>query len=1016
MTAYAGDVIRRRSTRISKMILLALALIVTLMMVILPMAGGATGASAGWFENLTCGTDLGTSTSYQNTDDTLSNDELMSNGGKYSAMDIYKNSLKWTTYNGYLGDDEDKLNNFDMKSLKGVSTDGKEKNNVKEASGTMRVGPQCIGRWATTSVANALLGLTGLITSVMNLFVSYAVNPGVICPDPAKPHAGCINLLPILAGNGGEGQQGIIGALYNGLFISLAGLVAIIVAVWMILKAVKGEARNAIFGIIWTVLSFALFVIVLTHPLMLAEAPMKVSTTLGSCMVEALNGHSCISDASSSGPGVDSTQSSAGQLCLINPKNNVTADQRLALDSRMSTCKLWKAFALEPWSEGQFGMSYESLETATTDLIGKSPSKDSLDYWKNMKTSLEADSTNSLCKSTKSQLSNVALYQLDLMTDVHDCKGAGGGSYHSNSKTAQDPGVYNDWYYLIDIMSQARTDNGTGAENISHSWNTWSGSSSGVRNSLGLVALISALLAATIIIPSSIYALGYMFIGTILTVFAPMFMLIGLQPTVGRKMFLGWLELETGAVLKYFFMVLWVSVVVEIFGAILGSSTSSMVTLAFIIAMAATLKAYRKELTQIFGNIDLGGKKLSNAIGQRFSSAAGKVKGLAGAYAGGAAAGLINGQGGVKSRLTSMHDMAKFQVMQQGKYMGGAVGNAFMSADKIHDNRRHKMVKEAQAQNDLADSQASKANLEASLSRDQTNTEAAQGFTGFKLDDPNADVNALNRKNSEIAAANADPKLKGLEEVDKAEADGRKAWRERVDNAQKLGLVDSHNPDGIYRSTDEHDIDANEAAYSLNQAERSKLRSTAIVFTDDSGKQHLQFASDKDEKRYKALDSALESPKALAAHQQFRKDEDEYAHLEAQDEFKRQQTAGNIHPSVRSLEELNRAGAERDQKIEDIQSKYDHTKAAIASNRKTESLESQASDLQASAEHLHQVNSQVLDRTQGATYSGREQKALEERGAALRKDIGEGHSGKTVMDNADYLNGRSRAYHKILGA
>lgn len=1014
MTVYAGDVIRRRSTRISKIILLALAMMVTLLMMILPMAGGASSASAGWFENITCGTDLGASTSYQTTDDTLANDELMSNGGKYSAMDIYKNSLRWTTYNGYLGDDEDKLNNFDVQSLKGVSTDGKEKSNVKDASETMRVGPQCIGRWATTSVANALLGLTGLITSVMSAFVSYAVNPNVICPDPANPHMGCVNLLPILGGNG-AGQQGIIGALYNGLFISLAGLVAIIVAVWMILKAVKGEARNAIFGIIWTVLSFVLFVMVLTHPLVLAEAPMKVSTTLGSCMVEALNGHSCISSASASGPAADSSQTPAAQLCLINPKNDVTADQRLALDSRMATCKLWKAFTLEPWSEGQFGMSYESMETATTDLIGKSPSKDSLDYWKNVKTSLEADSTNSLCNSTKSQQSNIALYQLDLMTDVHDCKGAGGMDYHSNAKTAQDPGVYNDWYYLIDIMSQARTDNGTGAENISHSWNTWSGSSSGVRTSLGLVSIIAAILAATIIIPSSIYALGYMFIGTILTVFAPMFMLIGLQPTVGRKMFLGWLELEIGAVLKYFFSVLWVSVVVEIFGAILGSSTSSMITLAFVIAMAATLKAYRKELTQIFGNIDLGGKKLSNAIGQKFSSAAGKVKGLAGAYAGGAAAGLINGQGGLKSRLTSMHDMAKFQLMQQGKYMGGAVGNMFMSADKIHDNRRHKMMKEAEEQNALAQAQADKAVYNASMSRQQTANEASQGWTGFNLEDPNADQLAKNRRDSEIAAANADPKTKGLDEVDKAGSDARAAWRQRVDDAENLGLVDSSNPDGIYRSTNDKDIDANEAAYVRNQEARSKLRGSATVFTDDDGKQHFQFANAQDEQRYNSLSQALDDPTARAAHEQYRKDEDEYAHIEAQEEFDRQKAAGNIDSSINSMEDLHQAGVARDEKIEDIQSKYDHTTAAIASNRKTAALEAQASSLQDASDHLHEVNRQVLDRSEGATYSGKEQKALEQRGRDLRSEIGGGGTGARTMNNADYLNRRNRAYHSLFG-
>lgn len=1011
MTAYAtGSVVRRRSTRASRAVLVILTVMMAVLMAAVPMLSRAPAASAGWFENITCGKDLGAGTAYVPTDDTLANDELMSDGGKYSAMDLYKNSLKWTTYNGFLGDDTDKLDNFDVGSLKRVNVEGKEKTNVKEASETMRSGPNCIGRWASTTVANTLLGISGIVTNFMSVFVSYAVNPRVICQDPARPHTGCINLLPILGGNG-AGQGGIIGALYNGIYLSLATLVAIILGVWMLIRAVKGEFRNSVFGIIWTVIAFVLFVMVLSQPLMLAEAPMKVSTTLGSCMVEALNGHSCLSSAT---PGGDSAQRPQDQLCLINPKKDVAADQRLALDSRMATCKLWKAFALEPWSEGQFGMSYESLETASTDLIGKSPSKDAVAYWKDVRTSLEADSTGRLCSSDRSLQSNIALYQLDLMTDVHDCKGSGGSDFHSQTRTAQDPGVYNDWYYLIDIMSQARTDNGTGAENISHSWNTWSGSSSGVRLSLGLVAVIASILAATIIIPSSIYALGYMFIGTILTVFAPLFMLVGLHPTVGRKMFLGWLEMEIGAVLKYFFMVLWVSVVVEIFGAILGSSTSNMITLAFVIAMTATLKAYRKELTNIFGNIDLGGKKLSNAIGQRFTEAAGKVKGLAGAYAGGELAGIVNGEGNIRDRLRSGHDMAKFQVMQQGKYMGGAIGNAFMSADKINDRRRNKMVKEAEEQNRLADEQANNAQLEAKNSEDETANEQAQGWgKSFDITAPTANSDNLAKLRSEEAAINSRPQLKGLNEVDKARDDARDIWNDRVNNAVTNGLVDSSNPDGIVRSNDTNDTDANEAAYRLNEQERSRLMATATQTTDDQGNKHYSFANDADRQKYEKLTDVLDDSTASAAHAQYRADEDAFAEMGAQDEFNTQMAAGNIDSSIHSLEELNRAGYQRDEDLKSAKSKYDHTASAIAGHTRTESLKRNASDLRAAADHIKSVNEEITTRTEGATYSGRERRRLEQRGIDLRTDIGNGGTGRAVMDNAEYVNAKRRVASRI---
>lgn len=898
-----------------------------------PIAYSQQSHAVEWIDNLMCGSDLGAWTSYKPTKDALTDgtDTVMSSGGKYSAMDIYSNVTVWTTWNGHNIAD-DKKGAFDMGYIQHVAD---LKDDAQKLADSQHNGISCVTKTLYTGIANILLDIANLLVKFMSMFVTWAVNPKIICENPAQPEGACINLVAIIGGTGGS-DGGIIGTLYNGLYLGLAPLAMVCVALWMLWKGlIKGEIRNSWFGLGWAVLCFVLGIFAMTNPMQLALAPIKVSTTLGSCVIESINGRSCLSDttdSSTSSTSTTSSDASPNTLCLIDPDKDITTDEHLAIDARMATCKMWKAFVLEPWAQGQFGMSYEGLEGKEvdtfkqSDIITKSSQKDNLsDLWSDAYVSLKASSPDALCNSTNYLYHNIALYQLDLMSDVHDCRGAGAtkeypgesqdsidsrADYHNTTRTKSNAGVYNDWYYIIATMAEAGnasssssssdsgamivahaddTSSDSGAD-LQHSYTMWAGNASATRISLAVVAIIAAIMAISIIAVdlihlkpgAAILAIGYLFMGTILTVFAPLFMLVGIHPGVGKKMFLGWLELELSTIMKYFFIILWISIVVEIYGAILGSSTNAGLTLIFVIAMTTTLKTYQPELLNIFGNVDLGGKKLSNALGDKFSQKMNGARNMANAIAGGAAAGFVNGKGGLGNRLRSAADMSKYQGMQQGKRAGGFTGAAFQSADRIYDQRRQKALDKAKKMDEGATAAENEAKAREEAANTTANTLAAQGLhdsSGNELDYDNVDnaqIDAEAKKQTDEFLGKNGQKVIDLKDkvdkqvFDKSEKDMNNAATKysnavNVDKTTGVTTIDTAKLKASKASM--ADVkNLQEYAYRQNQKKMNELAGKATNVVGADGTVYKVFNNANDQAAWKATQNAVNDKKAINNH------------------------------------------------------------------------------------------------------------------------------------------------------
>jgi hypothetical protein len=643
---------------------------------------------------------------------------------KMSILDLYGSTLNWTTYNGT--PKPEKIP-FDKGNIFGLSegdylTD--QTASLTQNSQDMRNFVKCWGSSWITMLAGTNLGLANGISNISAFFVSKAVDPDFICQDATNSAgASCINLLAVIGGTGAAGDDGgIIGRLYSGLYQGLIILVWAGVGIWVAWTGlVKRRLTSALGGLFGAFVIFGLGVIFLNNPLLIAQAPMRIGTTVGGCVVEGISGVNCLSSSSSDPNGEPSTNTE----CYVDDAADVDVSRALNLVARQSTCQIWKAFVLEPWAVGQFGQSYESLYYkqggSTGQIFQNKYTKGTLDKIWNVNdgksttgVSLYASNSDPMgtcnMESSKFTYKNLALYQLNLQSTLHTCNGSVNTKYHSTANLNYLNGsnsTYGDWYWMATTLNATNASAGKGTDDISYMWRDWVGDNSFSRLGVGIIAVIASVGGALTLVTTSVLAIMYLFMGVLLTAFAPLFLLIGIIPGQGKKIFLGWLENVVSAILKYFACVLWMMVTVELYGAVLANSSGLGGTLIFVIIVSMAMFIYRKEFLKMIGQANFGGTKFSNRMGDVISNRAKKIGKFATLTGASAAAGYIAGGENhqsykgkslgqkiktfghnVSDRTTSARNQAGFTGMQQLKRGNGITANAARSYDKIMDARR----------------------------------------------------------------------------------------------------------------------------------------------------------------------------------------------------------------------------------------------------------------------------------------------------------------------------------------
>lgn len=431
---------------------------------------------------------------------------------------------------------------------------------------------------------------------------------------------------------GTDAKAGLISNLGKNVFYPLSTLAFLTVAVYLIWEGLIKRKFRASFGALgWSLLAFALGVFTVVNGQLVAKAPTEINATIANCVLSAASGKSCL-DSTGTNP-----KESTNSMCDADTSQSVSAAEAASINAGRFSCIVNKAIVYDRWAEQQFGYSLDELWTVNPPDGYKVWPQDKLsgaptDYCVNFYTADSPNQMTSATKFTSNSKCNIALAFMASRTDA-------------------------DFGEKIGFP----TITGTAAMD-SQMWNAYSGNG---RTSVPILLLIASFIIVATFVPVVVYALVYNITATILTVFAPIFLLIGIHPGRGRKIFLGWLESIISNILKYMASCFMVIVMIFIYGAAFSKMNQAQVFVASVI-LGVTFLSYRKELVNLMGAVNMGGARVSNIAGEKLSKAGQKAKYMGMAAAGGAIGGTLAGINDAREsgKLMSKDD----KIAKYGKY------------------------------------------------------------------------------------------------------------------------------------------------------------------------------------------------------------------------------------------------------------------------------------------------------------------------------------------------------------
>ena len=517
-----------------------------------------------------------------------------------------------------------------------------------------------MGGIATWGV-NVNLSIANSINSAGRFIVTTAFSGTLICDPTSEADQGfCLPLIEIIAGDtpgvitggtGGTGAQGggLIGAMTTNLYLPLLVLMVLWVAIWIAKKGlIDRKFHEAISGLAWMLGSIVIGLFFLWQPMLMVTAPLTLAQTLGSCIIAAFNGINCLDDNTGSSEGMTATpdpnRQSSELACssIRTPLDGVPITERPALTSKLlinvMACRIWIAFSVNAYSQAEFGRSFNEMSTMrdewseTLSSAGLAP----VDFCVNLQSSRPAvgpPNSNPMATSRRGQISflyldghwgvcNVIAYQMMLQTrgqnvpptspdfsSLRDSQEMMIPSMSTSSAWHTDndnvPSLSR-WWRVIAFASYDEA-----------LWETWAPPASRALTNgfaVGVLAIIASIASVFVLGAIGIYAMVYYISAALLMSMAPLFLLLGVHPGMGKKIMLGWLEKIVSNILKYMASAMFLIVTISFYDAVLGAATGFFVSLFMVLLISFALFMYRKEIVELIGRVNMGGTQLSNTL------------------------------------------------------------------------------------------------------------------------------------------------------------------------------------------------------------------------------------------------------------------------------------------------------------------------------------------------------------------------------------------------------------------
>lgn len=584
-------------------------------------------------------------------------------GRTLTLQEAFGSNLYFVNYQGE-GDGTQWTREANNKNLDDIS--GKT-DDVKDKLEGIRTAPTCFSGGLVNGLGNFLLSTSNFLAAVSEFFVTSAFDPKIFCDNASD--TGCINVVKIVGGEGSNSEGGIIGALTSGLLIPLSTVMAIIAAVLMVIDVLRTRAVRQFFVRALSLVFVYVFGLMFAlNPMMVAKIPQTVGNTLTSLIVTPFV------DATDTPATDDGTASGAG-VCQADAPG-VSESEQMSLTMASLNCRIWKAFVLGPYAQASFGRSYESLQLSNSDIskavsdAGYSPE----DYDVPLKsmTALDEQSNKQLkLDGSSPKVRNLAAYQLYLQTNAAK---PGDENFHDQDVDAR-------WYRVI--LPVAHNDS---------MWDTWTFSFASAFRRLAFagLSLFSAALGTFLIAFTAILALVWLFVTMLVICLLPLFLLIGLEQTRGRRLLFKFLAEMGSIIAKYLLSLVLVIVTVVVYGAVLGSIDDAAMAFLGVIVMTLAMLIMRERIMGLFGDLSLlGTGRVGNNISRRVGSVARSVRSAAGGAAGGALAERSLRPGAF---ARGAWDATKRDI----KRTDGFTANALRQADRISEDNKADMRARAQ--------------------------------------------------------------------------------------------------------------------------------------------------------------------------------------------------------------------------------------------------------------------------------------------------------------------------------
>lgn len=442
----------------------------------------------------------------------------------------------------------------------------------------------------------------------------------------------------------------IINGIYDKLYVEFLSPLFLLGAAYIAWQGmIKRRASVAIQGTAWMVLSAAMAVIFFSFPVQIAKTIDDSVTFAGTTIVDAATGI---------------TQPGKGTLCTL-------ADGVEQRGQRTAQCAMWQTFIYTPWAAAQFG------EAAKIKASGQSISFRNLTDPPLPLLYLDARVVN---KNTVAKIQDPWIRaNKDLPSDKQAPAPIISTKITDNSQKK--------WDSFVSVMISDAAISGR---------NNFSGSDSGARFQVALTNFFGIIIGILPVAFLSITLIFQQVMFLILLVFAPIMFLVGIHPGIGRRMFLGWVEMVAGTALKRVISYAAIAVLLAVIGAVTSSAAEGgFFTQVFLVAAAGIgVLAYRKKIISQYGNVNLGGGgnmgsgEAKQALRTLGGMATGSVKGVAGANEegkskfGGAIRGAYQGRKSspdVKGAAKAVKDMPRAEdrrLAEEDRYMNKSKGSA----------------------------------------------------------------------------------------------------------------------------------------------------------------------------------------------------------------------------------------------------------------------------------------------------------------------------------------------------